>query len=333
MTEETDLQSSALNLPRCPYLGSIKDKNVFVNSPSRVNFCHKSLPGVFPSFTLQKKICLSPVFTQCPVFNKPEKGKIPDDLRWKGPLSLESGVLGWVTVPFLAVGFAILVLIVGVQNNWWRELPMTGIIPAAGETLSPATQTAASSKLPAVLPIGEASGTGTASATAVFTLTPTDIPFFQRLFPPPSTNTPTQNSPGSPAWPFTPTLTFTFTPTRTLTRTATPPGTATPTRTSTRTAMPTRTATPIGSFTLEPTLTFTPTFTFTPTVTNTLEPTATESQQPTGTEIQKPTPTPKPTYTPHPTKTPKPTHPPGETSDAVQPSQDVEPTGDCPDHS
>ena len=317
MTEENEVPNSPPTLPRCPFLGTPKDPNVFVNSPARVNFCHKSAPGAFPSFALQKKICLSSVFTQCPVYIKPDKGRIPDDLRWRGPLSLEGGVAAWASVPLLVAGFMALIFVMGSQNNWWQSIPLTVIQPEATQMVLTSTSAAEArqTELPAgfllVIPSATMWTTGTIFPTA--TPTATQVPFLLRIFPNPTAPTSSSGDEppvGSP----TPRLTLTPTPTRT--------GSPTATATKTRTPTLVFTSTPIPSFTFWPTATATLTPTYTNTPTSIVPPS--DTPVPTPTNTVGPTPTRK--FTPKPTHTPKPSPTPTNTLDPSQPTPTPRPT-------
>jgi len=310
MKEEITVPDSVINPTKCPFLGTHKDPAVFVDTPSRSNFCHKSDPGAIPSASLQKKICLSSVYKECPIYVKPGKGRIPEDLRWKSPLALNSSLATWITVPILLSGFLILFVVLGVKANWWRSIPVTGIIST---TATPSLSPMMTATLPGAVPVGglppmDLPITSTPTGTLTATSTPTRVPFFFWLFGP--TRTPSPGFGGGN--PLGSSLTPTATPTPTPTRTPTPTHTYTPTPTFTRTPTGTLTITPTPTPTLTPTPTTStiPTDTLTPT--NTLIPTATlfpsDTLTPTITNTPKPTNTPKATNTPkftkHPTETP-----------------------------
>jgi len=257
MTEEFDHSTSASSLPRCPFLGTENDLDVFVNSPSRTNLCHKSDPEAYPSFALQKKICLSKLYAQCPIYKSPVNAPIPEELQWKNKFSLENGLLAWGTIPLLAIGFLVLVFLVGNANDWWKSFPLavkeTQVTQTAPlPTLTPTS--VATTEVAAWLALVSPSMTPTVTGTIVLTPTPstTTIPFYLRLFPPAKTATPTPVNYQPPARTATPTHTLTLTPVPTRTPTATPiPPTKTPTNTATET--PTNTPVlPVPSDTTEP---------------------------------------------------------------------------------
>ena len=186
MKEEITVPDSVINPTKCPFLGTQKDPTVFVDTPSRSNFCHKSEPGAIPSASLQKKICLSSVYKECPIYVKPGKGRIPEDLRWKSALALNSSLATWITVPILLSGILILFVVLGVKANWWRPIPVTGLITM---TATPSLSPVMTSTLPGAAPVGalppmDLPITSTPTGTLTATSTPTKVPFFFWLFGP-----------------------------------------------------------------------------------------------------------------------------------------------------
>ncbi len=199
MREETNDSIPEPKFLQCPYLGTIKEPDNFVNSPSHENFCHKSDPAAYPSNALQKKICLTPLFAQCPVYSKAEKSRIPDELQWKSPIARFKGSLNWGLIPLAAIGFLLLIFLVGNNNNWWASLPIAakGQDPSPTAPLPTVTPTLRATEIPFPVIGGDPSTESTITLTPTLTPTPTEVPFFLRLFPTKATRTPTATPPPS----------------------------------------------------------------------------------------------------------------------------------------
>jgi hypothetical protein len=65
----------------CPYLGLEEDRQTCLAYPSHWNICHHSRPASVPRLGHQRKTCLSPAHTACPVFQREQVSLLPAHLR------------------------------------------------------------------------------------------------------------------------------------------------------------------------------------------------------------------------------------------------------------
>ena len=65
----------------CPHLGIEEDIQTCLAYPSHWNLCHHSRPASVPRLGHQRKTCLSPAHTGCPVFQSEQVLPLPAQLR------------------------------------------------------------------------------------------------------------------------------------------------------------------------------------------------------------------------------------------------------------
>jgi hypothetical protein len=65
----------------CPHLGLEEDIQTCLAYPSHWNICHHSRPASVPRLGHQRKTCLSPAHTGCPVFQSEQVSPLPAQLR------------------------------------------------------------------------------------------------------------------------------------------------------------------------------------------------------------------------------------------------------------
>ena len=79
--------ADALTRPRplkaeiCPYLGVEEDHKTCLAYPSHWNICHHANPACAVQRDHQRRSCLSPKHTDCPVFQWEDTGPLPASLR------------------------------------------------------------------------------------------------------------------------------------------------------------------------------------------------------------------------------------------------------------
>ena len=65
----------------CPHLGIPDDPQTCLAFPSEWNLCYRAKPVSAVSLGQQRKTCLLPVYTRCPVFLRERAGPLPSKLR------------------------------------------------------------------------------------------------------------------------------------------------------------------------------------------------------------------------------------------------------------
>lgn len=65
---------------RCPYLGLKSDPATTFNYPSNWNICYRAKPAMTPQIDHQQNVCLTPYFSECPVYKSETRIKLPDDI-------------------------------------------------------------------------------------------------------------------------------------------------------------------------------------------------------------------------------------------------------------
>ncbi len=67
--------------PICPQLGSRRDSQTALAYPSNGNSCYRCRPAATPVMEHQRHFCLTPRYSQCPVFISEAIGPLPDALH------------------------------------------------------------------------------------------------------------------------------------------------------------------------------------------------------------------------------------------------------------
>lgn len=65
----------------CPHLGIREDSQTCLAYPAQWNLCYRAKPVSTVSLEHQRKLCLSPVYTGCPVFLSERSGPLPKQFR------------------------------------------------------------------------------------------------------------------------------------------------------------------------------------------------------------------------------------------------------------
>ena len=77
----------------CPHLGIEEDIQTCLAYPSPWNLCHRSQPASMVRLGHQRRICLLPAHTCCPVFQSQQAAPLPVELRGGGRRKLKNASL------------------------------------------------------------------------------------------------------------------------------------------------------------------------------------------------------------------------------------------------
>lgn len=117
-----DLIPPASEAKFCPHLGILEDAQTCTAYASEWNLCYCAKPVSAVSLEHQRKICLSPVYTRCPVFQRESAAPLPKQLRRERTVSGSKKALLAVMILLLALGL------------WavWRYLPWNDFLNSQG---------------------------------------------------------------------------------------------------------------------------------------------------------------------------------------------------------
>ena len=109
-----DLEAaSAGQTERCPFLGLPGDAYSVQDYPSSNNVCHHLRQVAIPALSHQSNCCLTPNYSQCPVFSADPSQKMPPELTFK-QAAVPGKSLGWAALGLaLVVGLLLLFLLMG----------------------------------------------------------------------------------------------------------------------------------------------------------------------------------------------------------------------------
>jgi len=93
----------------CPHLGIQDDPETCLNYPAEWNLCYHARPVSPVSLEHQRKMCLSPVFTRCPVYAREHRTPLPRSLR----LARAINWLRWALLTAL-----LLIVAIGLWSAW-----------------------------------------------------------------------------------------------------------------------------------------------------------------------------------------------------------------------
>jgi len=97
----------------CPHLGLQEDTQTCLAYAAEWNLCYRARPAAPVSLEHQRKTCLSPLHTGCPVFQAEKTGPLPRSLRG----ARRRGRMFWVRMAVL-----VLLVILGLLAVWdYRE--------------------------------------------------------------------------------------------------------------------------------------------------------------------------------------------------------------------
>lgn len=125
---------SALKTASCPHLGIREDPQTCLAYPAGWNLCYRARPVRAVSLEQQRELCLSPVFTCCPVYARERRSPLPKGFR----LARTVHWLRWALL-----GLLLLALALGLWTAWrsgvrWPASldQLVLIAPAAGDVLA-----------------------------------------------------------------------------------------------------------------------------------------------------------------------------------------------------
>jgi hypothetical protein len=98
----------------CPHLGLREDEQTCLAYPSEWNLCYRAKPVWGVSLEHQRKICLSPVYARCPLFQRERVGPLPKQLRGARPAIYTRRTILILLLILLALGL----------YAAWRYLPL-----------------------------------------------------------------------------------------------------------------------------------------------------------------------------------------------------------------
>ena len=111
----------------CPWLGYEDDPETVLSYPAPYNFCHHCRPIAPVNLVQQGEVCLTPKYTDCPVYTKKDLEHLPRALRGRRVHEgrEKTGIL-WISL--------VLLVIVGVAVGFYfRDLNLPGEdLPASG---------------------------------------------------------------------------------------------------------------------------------------------------------------------------------------------------------
>jgi hypothetical protein len=74
-------EPAAPELRSCPHLGVREDPSTCLGYPAEWNLCYRARPVAAVSLEQQRRLCLSPVYVRCLVFQSAHRAPLPKHLR------------------------------------------------------------------------------------------------------------------------------------------------------------------------------------------------------------------------------------------------------------
>jgi hypothetical protein len=153
MSESESIALTAWEAGNCPYLGVAEDAQTCLAYPSRWNVCHHARSSLPVHLEYQRQVCLSGVFSTCPVYKKEHRHAPPARLRVVQLLRTKlSRRTLWLLVPLLLLGITAWLLGASPLGETGSPFPVN---PVAGDPapVSSSTSASAPSASPGLVPI------------------------------------------------------------------------------------------------------------------------------------------------------------------------------------
>ena len=128
----------------CPYLGLREDPQTCLGYPAEWNLCYHARPVRPVSLEQQRKLCLSPIYEQCPVFLRERGAPLPKELRGVR----DNRRLKWLLLVALVL-VSMLSLWAAWQTRTERAIPLIGAVTLPFATRQATTKTSTSVASPA----------------------------------------------------------------------------------------------------------------------------------------------------------------------------------------